>query len=249
MNVSIFFKGSWEPTDVTVIEIQSSRLIETKLEEACQKEWGTKLATAKAQNRMLWDSEIYRFEQVSQKPDKQLVLHFSTIPFSIRLGMNEHTGMVKSLGNAYAPRGLFTSVLLKTADDYLVFIEKSDKYFTSKKYSWVGGILSKSESVLKSGVDLFIEVEKEILEETGTQKEHLMHAPLLRAGYLTENWNVCLLFEQSITLTREELLSVFNASGSDETKNLLLIHPQDLPRLKSLFEVKDQEKFAILGLI
>ncbi len=249
MNIEIYFKGCWEAAQVTVTEIPATRHIDLGLEGKCLADWNAKLLEAKKQGRLLWDSEIYRFEKAFNTSTNNLSLQFSTIPFSIRLGMNAYTDTVQEKGLPYAPQGLFTSVLLVTSDKYLVFIEKSDRYFTAKKYSWIGGVLSKTEKIINTGEDLFDEVQKEIFEESTIAAEHITNKVQLLSGYRTDNWNVCLLFKQAIQLTAAELQTLFELNGGDEAKNLLMIDPEELSDKLSLFEPKDQVKFAILDLI
>lgn len=249
MDINVYFKGCWEATQVIVTETPSTRHVDPALEGKCLADWNNKLAMAKKEGKLLWDSEIYRFEKTLAASTHNLSLQFSTIPFSVRLGMNAYTDIVQKKGLSYAPQGLFTSVLLVTSDEYFVFIEKSDRYFTTKKYSWIGGMLSKTEKILNTGEDLFDEVQKEIFEESTIAAEHIADKVQLLSGYRTDNWNVCLLFRQAIQLTAAELQTLFELNGGDEAKNLLMIHPDELSNKLSLFEPKDQEKFAILDLI
>ncbi len=205
------------------------------------------LTEARTTNRLLWDSETYRFENATMH-DGTLSLALSTIPFSIRFGMNEHTERVKDLGIAYAAMGMFTSCLVQTSDAASVFIEKSDKYFTRKKYAWVGGVLSKMERVLRSGGDLFGALEDEVMEELGVGAQ-VFDGQSLRAGYLTENWNVCLLFSQTISLSARQLQQRFEQAGDGEAKRLMCIPASELRQQACIFEERDQVKFAILDLL
>ncbi|MFO0704658.1 MAG: hypothetical protein U0517_01620 [Candidatus Andersenbacteria bacterium] len=244
-DLSILFRGSWTPNQVSISEVASSRLIDTNLEKAAQNAWNMSLVQAAKNGSKLWDSEAYRYESAHMNA-ASLVLRFSTIPFSIRLGMNKHTRAIKSLGPKFATRGLYTSCLVSTTDKSFVFIEKSKKFFTNKKYSWIGGILSKSEAILTSGSDLFEATKKEISEELGLTTNHIVSL-LLRTGYLTDNWNVCLLFEASLSLTKTELTARFMQKNDGEAKNLLYISYDQIKKKEyDVFEPKDQVKFSIL---
>ncbi len=250
MNISseieVLFNGTWISDDISVCVKTSTRRLDNLLEKDSKETWEKMSTEALSRGSQLWDSNVYRFEDVKEK-DGKIVLYFSTIPFSIRLGMNKHTNSVKKLGKDYASMGLFSSCLVKTADNHFVFIEKSNKFYTDKKYSWVGGIFSESEKTLNNGDDLLSAVKAEIREELGLKDEHI-ETTTLSAGYVTENWNACLLFNAKVTVTAEQLIAIFNKKNDGEAKGLFFI-PSDLVQQKvQMFEEKDKEKFVILGL-
>ena len=130
--ISVLFSGAWSARSISIKERISSRRIDEILEVSCRKSWQANLNEAARAGKQLWDSDIYRFESVSLNQGL-LNLVFSTVPFSIRLGMNSHVDQVKKLGVEYASRGIFSSCFIQTADGQLIFIEKSDKYFTKKR--------------------------------------------------------------------------------------------------------------------
>lgn len=243
-NIKVLFSGAWLLEQVQVTEIKSSRLVDESLEQSAIDSWKSACDEAVQRGSELWDSEVYRLENVSD--DEVLSLQLSTIPFSVRLGMNKHTVSIQALGENYAPKGMFTSCLLTTTDDKFVFIEKSNKFYTNKKYAWVGGVLSKTEHQIQDGVELFNTIRSEILEEVGCD-----HIPdiVLRCGYLTENWNVCLLFSASLAITSAELSSLFEKKSDGEAKNLLIIPKSEIENKLPLFETKDQVKLALLDLV
>ncbi len=246
-DIKILFSGRWLPYNVSVQEKKSSRKIDETLEICCQKSWNAMFSKAKRTGKRLWDSYIYRFESVNSDKD-HLNLIVSTIPFSIRLGMNANTNKIKELGDEYASKGIFSSCIIQTSDNQYVFIEKSNKYFTQKRRAFVGGVLSKSEKVLKNGQDLFDEVKKEIKEEIGITIYN-NKTIWLRTGYLTENFNVCLLFEALVPQSFMEIKKTFAKYSEGEAKNIVGISRDTLPSAISLFESKDIVKLKILKLL
>lgn len=245
-DISILFNNqAWREEDVVVSEVSSSRELDEKLEDLSQATWQSMTEEASLKGQKLWDSEIYRLENAEESGR---VLSFSTIPFSTRIGMNSHSGYVKELGLAYAPKGLYTSCVVSTTDGHYIFIEKSKAYFTKKKYAWVGGILSKTERRISSGKDLFGTVRTEVTEELGAQEEDVV-ANILSSGYISENWNVCLLFEIELNLRVDELQNLFKKQSDDEAVALLCIKQNSLLKEIDLFDNKDKVKFAVLGLV
>lgn len=243
-NVQVFFQGDWSPETVITDEINSTRVIDNDFERMLISSWENTLKVAKEKNQKIWDSIIYRFES-SEISLQKLYLYLSIIPFSIRLEINKHTEKIKQLGQQYSPKGMFSSCFVKTSDGHMVFVEKSNVYVTQKKYALVGGVFSKSELIINSGNDLFESVRREVVEELGVDKEHIIEN-ILKMGYLTENWNVCFLFSVQLSLTKKELLERFKKYSDDEVKDLIFFTNENIKDSLNLFEPKDKIKFALL---
>ncbi len=240
----IIFKGKLLPTNISIENVPSSRKIDQKLENLCNEKWNGLMMDAKMTGKSLWNSETYRLEMCLQK-NGILFLKMATIPFSIRLGMNSFVHLVEELGLDYAAMGMFTSCFIKTADEKYIFIEKSDKYVTNKKYAFVGGVLSKTEKVLSGGEDLFGEVFKEMEEEIGVEQTDVDSNVLTRV-YITENFNACILFEVKLNKTYSEIVKKFNSKNDGEVKGLIPVDTADLKTFGESLDKKDQFKIQTL---
>ncbi len=232
---------------VTIKEISSTRLIDPVLEKLCRKRWREILNDAKNQRKKIWDSDVYRFESAIWK-DNILQLNVSTIPFSIRLSMNNFTDTVNMLGMKYAPLGMYTSCFVVTADGQYLFIEKSNSYYSNRKMAFIGGILSKTESILQNGSDLFNEAIREIQEELDLYSIGVQ-TNILKAGYITENYNVCLLFEVKLNISLKDIQKNFKASCEKETANIVDVARADLSQFALMLPERDMPKFKIAGYI
>jgi hypothetical protein len=240
--VEILFDGSWSISDVSILETTSSRIISDEIEELAQKSWETSLFQAKKRGQKIWDSLIYRFED-SQVKNETLRLSVSTIKYSTRVGMNKLTDYVQSLGYSYAPRGMFSSCLVRTKEGKYIFIKKSNKYWTDKKMSWVGGVFSQNEVSLTHGEDLFKAVKNEINEEIGVPHEYL-EGIKLHFGFLTRNWNVCLLFKINLALTIDEIENYYNKYSDNEASEILFVD-KNLTEIWKEMPPCDKVKFEI----
>lgn len=253
MNYTTVFTSNLSAVDVKVKEIVCSRKIDSNLEDACAEAWQKKVETALEQGQQLWDSELYRFERAKLK-DGILDLKISTIPFSSRFGMNECTELISKLGIDYAPLGIFTSCFVWTSDGKMLFIKKSLKYLSNRPHraSFIGGVLSKSEKIIKSGEDMFKEVLKEIKEETSLEAP--LDALRLRAGYITENYNFCLVFEIHLEISAAEAEIIFSAPagkiGDGEALALVVVDTEHIPLfVEQELLPRDIPKFEILGMM
>jgi hypothetical protein len=175
------------------------------------------LLDAKNKHKELWNSEIYRFESVDIK-NGVVNLNISTILFSTVLPMNKYIRANKDFDSKFAPLGMFTSCFIRTTDNKYIFLKKSDKYYSTKKISFIGGTLSKTEKILTTGNDLFNEARKEIKEEIGLDESDIKSL-VLKSGYVTENFGFCLLFEAVLRCdfnTAKDRFKLYNdGEGSD----------------------------------
>jgi len=246
-DIEISFSGNWRADSVLISEQKSSRHEDKDLSMKAIKSWKATKDEAESKGQKIWDSLVYRFESCLISNDS-IKLQISTIPFSIRYGMNKFTEEIKMLGLSYSPKGMYASCLVKTKDNRFVFIEKSNKYVTNKKFAWVGGVLSKSETEIKTGSDLFQAVAKEVIEELGIDFNDISNFHL-QIGYLTENWNFCLLFSLQINLTKQDVQNKFNAHSDGEASQLVFLDVDNIESDIHLFDSKDQKKFVLLDLI
>lgn len=243
----VFGPQKIKPSKVFIEEISSTRNIDHNLEFLCKSDWINLKQESKRKGRLIWESEVYRFESINLT-DGGLQLMVSTIPFSIRLTMNDHVKLVNQLGIKYAALGMYTSCFVVTLDNHYLFIEKSNKYHSNRKISFIGGILSKTEKELRSGNDLFEEVAKEVKEEIGVSSANI-ESIRLNAGYISKNFNFCLVFTVKIKKKLEEILRDFDHSNDGEAANIVYVKEEDLMIFaKERLPEKDFPKFEIMGL-
>lgn len=243
----VLFTGAFNKDQVTIHEIPSSRKIDQQLEEECIHQWELKKQEAEATGKLLWDSETYRFESFkSNKDHVQLVV--STIPFSIRKGMSEYKERITELGGGYSPQGMYTSSFVVTKDEKYVFIEDAGKYLDRRPVMFIGGVLSKTEKELKTGVDIFSEAEKECIEEAGCQQSDIASI-VLNGGFMNISTNVGLVFTVSLNINFAELLERFKGGNDGEAKGLIAVQKDQIAEFGRSMDEKEIPKFVVAGLV
>jgi ADP-ribose pyrophosphatase YjhB (NUDIX family) len=163
--------------------------------------------------------------------------------------MNSFTKDVSELGINYAPLGMFLSCFLVTSDNKYIFIKKSGKYHSSRRYSFVGGVLSKSEREIRAEEDILKEANKEIKEEAGIENDNISSIEL-KAGYITENFNFCLVVWAEVDKDFDSVARNFDKMDKDEASVLFGINKKELADFsaKKLL-AKDIPKLELFNLI
>ncbi len=243
----IVFKDFLAAKSIVIKEVVSSRIIDSNLEKKCKDKWKTMIIDAKQKGKKLWDSDVYRFESGEIK-NGILYLKVSTVPFSIRFPMNFYTEQLENLGANYGSMGMFTSCFVKTLDNKFIFIEKSGKYYSNKKVSFVGGVLSKTEKILLNGKDLFNEVLKEVREEIGISGVDI-DKKIFRCIYITNDKNVCLIFDIFLNKAFNELKNKFSIKNDGEAKELIGITEFEFKNFIKKIDKKDAVKFSVMNFI
>ena len=203
----------------------SSRKIDQTIEEKVKQVWQQKIKEAKGSGKKIWDQLVYRLEKIDVKKNT-CKLEFSTIPFSIRSSINDFTNDLVKKGEEYLPMAAYSSIFIETADGKFVFGEKSDKYFTNRKYSYIGGVFNKSEE-RDDGVDLFAASSDEVKEELGIDDSDFEEFNLL-GGLRTESWNVALVFYCKLKLTKDEISEKFKERNELELKSLFFVGKEEV---------------------
>jgi 8-oxo-dGTP pyrophosphatase MutT (NUDIX family) len=112
----------------------------------------------------------------------------------------------------------------------------------------VGGVLSKDEREIKSGQDLFASARREVVEELGVSFLQIDET-VLKFGYLTEIWNVCLLFSIKLSLSKTEVLEIFRSNSDGEAADLVFLNTDNKSDLLAKFEAQDRTRLALSGII
>lgn len=222
----IVLKQHITAAEVSITHVQkSTRTIDPALEKKIDATWSDILLEAQAHNKQIWDSQIYRIEDIAitaDQTEKKLRIVFTTIPYSKRYPMNRLEKEVETLGFDYAAHSAYASIFVHTVDGYFIFIKKSSKYFTEKNIDFVGGAYSADEQKIVDGNDLFLATHKEIVEEIGVPAQHIAHSHICTI-YATKRGNFCFLFDVQLSLTREEVEQHFARDNDGEAESVVCV--------------------------
>jgi 8-oxo-dGTP pyrophosphatase MutT (NUDIX family) len=199
----IVFKTKYQQDKVDIKHIPSRRKINQEIENLSKLEWSKLLEEAQEQNKLAWDSELYRLEKVQEK-EGRVLLTLSTVPFSIVKGMDKFIQQVNTLGEKYYSKSIYTKAVILTTDQKYIIGKVSKKTLNKHEYNLIGGVLSKSESEVNSGKDLFNSLLREIEEELGLTNKEILKTVLIGAT-LSTRLKIGLIFLVTLNLNSEEL--------------------------------------------
>lgn len=240
MRGDIIVKGVFKSKQIYIFHSKKgNRKINKALESKCKKIWSEIKKESYKSGKEVWDSIVYRLNNIEVRNDA-IRLHLGTIPFSTRLALNQCTNDLITLGEGYHPMALYTSVFVKTKDNYYVFIEKSDKLHSNRRTSFVGGILSKSEKIVNNGQDLFESVRNELVEELGLDIDKLRRFRML-GGFINRTLNVCLLFKCNLSLGMKDVEKAFCVNHEQEVDKLIFM--KDIKKKHFFLDNFDQAEY------
>lgn len=225
MNSDSFFIGSIHHKALGVtFSFRSSRKVDPELKKECDKQWEDLLAIARKKDTGLFEAEIYRLESLTQTKES-LHLSLSTVPYSFT--KTAHLSQrIYRLSERYWPKSLFSAILVKTKEGNYVFGQRGTTV-SKNATDMVGGVISYSETQIRSGEDFFDVIEREVREEIGVNSDEIK-SDLLRAVFLTSGLKYCVLFEVALNITSAQLMKRFPERTDPEFKNLVLVKPDQL---------------------
>ena len=227
MNNTILFSRKYKVDNVQFkFEEVSNRKQSEALEDKCKTEWQIMLENAEKEGKKVWDQDVFRLE--SFNVDTNVNLNFSTIPFSVRYAMNKFTDDVLALGQEYYPMACDSAIFVKTADGKYVFIQKSDKLLSRRKFSFIGGVFNRAkDKTFSENNELFNSAITEINEELGIQLS-IDNNLELRGAFINQTCNVCFVFEHTLELTEEQIQESFAKNHDEEVESLIFVEPNNL---------------------
>ncbi len=208
----ILAKGHFEPKDLSITISESNRKIDPKLEDQLDNLWEEKVRKAKEKGQFIYNGLSYRLNFLKSREAK-LYLDLGIFDFKTRECLVEAQGYYES-AEEYWRKGCHTLAIVKTFDDKYLMVELSGKSMNKNKADFLGGIIE-TEPPIKSGVDLFESLYRELEEEAFIKKDDIANS-VLNMIYITHSTDVGFYFEILLKITSDELGHRFN----NETKEI-----------------------------
>lgn len=238
----ILFKSEHKYDQITINHTKSTRAIDQDLETIFKQNWIEITQNAKKQDMQIWDSILYRLEKFEIK--QKLIMEFSEINFSTTKSANKYIDILIQKGEKYFIKSIFSSIIIKTADNKFILGKKSRKYMHNVDLTFIGGVLSKDEHLIENGKDLFQSALNEVQEELNI-KCPIDNLTLL-GGILTELGKCSLVFYLFVSMNSGEIKKNFAYRNDEELEDILILSEEDF---KDHIANMDNSKQLILELL
>lgn len=204
----------------------SNREIDLELEEKIKEKWKDVLKDANQKGLTPWDGRYYRLENINEIRSGEKVLKISdAMSYSILRGA-QALNVSEDYPENFHTLQISSITFLKTSDNLVVF-GKRENTLNSSKITPIGGGLQPDELKVNSIDDIYKNVEKEILEEVGVDKEHIKSNELIGLIRVKDRMQILFLFSSNIDLIKNEVQTSFENSGT-EHDSLDFVHVTEL---------------------
>ena len=216
----LLLKKSFDIADIVISHIPSSRELDVISDKQVSALWANLVKKSKKTWRKRFDGMFYRVENVEDlSAGDQIHIELSTINYRYVCGH-----VVKSLYDIYSksknthPQHLATAAMILTTDGYRVFGQRSDR--DAVDLIWWG--TGPDDVMIHTWSDLLTNLKKELREEAWIQDEHI--DTLVWIGMLSSfTTNIIMMTEVKLTVTRQELDTIFASRTDDEMSSLIYI--------------------------
>ncbi|MCA9382487.1 hypothetical protein KC660_03715 [Candidatus Dojkabacteria bacterium] len=222
----ILFSGNLKLDDIQIVHEPSNRKIDPDLEAKIEEIWKERFAKAKAEGKLVWDSELYRLNDYKYENGK-LTLSLGTMSFGTS-NTYKQTDFIDNYSEDYYPKTIYITTFIETADRMYVFGKPSGKTMVIGDYDIVGGGLNKSEKEINNGHDMFEVLGKELVEEMNIGKSDIDNQTFLGL-ILSDTGSVAVCLYTKLSVSSKELIAKFQKrQAKNEFTDLKFISEYEL---------------------
>lgn len=224
MNLPLLLaQGHFRPKELIVSVSESNREIDPNVEAQIEALWITKVMSAQAQGKTIYNGLSYRLNTLKQV-DNNLHLDFGIFDFKTRECLVEAKGY-EELSESYFRKGCHTQGTIRTIDGKYLLVELSGKSLNFNKVDFIGGIME-TKPELKTGEDIFQSFLLELEEEACITQKDIADI-YLNIIYLNIHTNIGFYFEVLLNISSEQLVARFNKEAKDQDIQSLKILTKD----------------------
>jgi 8-oxo-dGTP pyrophosphatase MutT (NUDIX family) len=212
----ILLRKKFHLSDVRVVIEDDEWCPDSEYDRHASAAWAERMEFEAKRNGEIWDGINYRVANA-------LELDSAPGPISFRLGRvrYRYIATFRSLFSLHQAHGLeplhhlSTAAMLRTKDGFYVFGRRR----IDGSVDLIGGGAQADELPISAGCDLEANLEKEIFEETGLPRSHLVRQAGI--GILrSQTSNVLIISDVETSLGRDALEDVFKGREDDEMARL-----------------------------
>jgi len=219
----ILTKGSFKPQDLITTVSESTRKIDPTRENQLDALWVEKERSTKEKGKLIYNGLSYRLNSLKTENDK-LFLDFGIFDFKTRECLPETENYYETT-EEYWRKGCHTLATVKTSDGKYLMVELSGKSMNKNPTDFLGGIME-TEPTIKSGIDIFKSLYKELEEEAFIVETDIADS-ILKMIYINGNTNVGFYFEILLKITSDQMQKRFDSQAKEIDIKSLKIMSRD----------------------
>lgn len=224
----IIFPHAFTESTFVINKVESRIQLDDSQLRNISSNWQSFEEEAKLKGGQVWDGTYYRLENVDDISNE---LQFSTIKYSTIRGLT-HNQDLSSISVQSRPNHISTATLIQTNEGLFVFGVRNKNSMSSRSIDLIGGGLQPEELEVSNCKDIFANQKKEIVEELGISDIHISSMKGLGIT-LSSKYNVIFIFLTKLSLSKEELLLIFEKKTDDEMQGLEFIEETNLEQYLS----------------
>lgn len=226
-------RGKFSPENLVVtVNPVSNRATTPDIEQEIEKQWDIFYRESVAAGKNIWNGMTYRVNSLAVANGK-LNVEFASMDFKTRESILRVPGYWQ-MPEEYWRKGACVGAWVKTADDFYVFELLSGTTAAvsrpqDKKIGVIGGVMDE-EVPLRSGIDIYETMYKEMEEETAIPRDSISRC-MLEVVYMSPSTLIAFHFMIDLLDTKEEVAKRFARVGGDaEVQDLLFVPAADMPQ-------------------
>ena len=221
--VKVLALGKFTSENLLVSINDSTRKINSKVEDQVDALWEEKKKKADNEGRVCFNGISYRLNFLSLD-DQNIVINFGLLEYKARHVLSNIPGY-HELHEEYYHKGCYTGATVKTSDNKFLIVELSGKSMNTFMVDMLGGIMEKP-SEIETGKDVFDCIYVELKEEACITERDIQEC-YLRSIFLTPNTHVCFYFELTLNVSSETLINRFSSENRDQDIKSLKVLSQE----------------------
>lgn len=227
-------KRMYTEDEVVVEPVSNSLKLTSDLAGAIKDKWQKVKETAEANDQEIWDDPMQRFEELIETDD-ELRLRMSQTYFSTRYSLRSLLDEGKTSVKTY---GAYVHCLTETNDEWYVFGEKSGKYVSDHKHTFIGGVLDYDGDRPRTPFEV---ARIELSEEAGVDSGAIDTLKLV-GMYESNHGSIGMTMAVRLSIGRTEILDVFAQKTDKELAGLAFVRKDEvIPYMRDVLQRGEAE--------
>lgn len=219
----IIYDQAFDVDNLNLEIIETSLILDQDQQNKVDLKWLVLEENAIKNNLTLYNGESYRLESFNKNGiNNSYDLKLSKINFKERICLEK---LSKNQENKVFSKGLAIGCFMQTADEFFIFGKMSGKTMSDDKIDFIGGVAD--SDIETSAKGLWGKFLQEMKEEASIDEKYVKYKKYL--GFVKPlQGNIILLTYCKLSLSKDEVLDLFNTHHDNEILGLDFVYEDSL---------------------